>query len=81
MPAARRKRPEDLRSQRWFGKDDLRGFGHRARTKQMGFAYEDFLGKPVIAILNTWSDANTCHTHFRERARRCEGEAQAVDLE
>ena len=68
MTAARRKRPEDLRSQRWFGKDDLRGFGHRARTKQMGFAYEDFLGKPVIAILNTWSDANTCHTHFRERA-------------
>src|SRR5262245_61454754 len=67
MALPRKKQPQDLRSQRWFGKDDLRGFGHRARAKQMGFAYEDFLGKPVIAILNTWSDANTCHTHFRER--------------
>ena len=34
----------------------------------MGFGGEDFIGKPVIAILNTWSDLNTCHTHFRERA-------------
>jgi dihydroxy-acid dehydratase len=58
----------DLRSQRWFGRGDMRSFGHRSRAKQEGFAGEDFLGKPVIAILNTWSDANPCHAHFRMRA-------------
>jgi dihydroxy-acid dehydratase len=63
-----RKSPADLRSHRWFGRDDLRSFGHRSRTKQLGFGAEDFMGKPVVAILNTWSDANTCHAHFRERA-------------
>jgi dihydroxy-acid dehydratase len=69
MPDARRqkKQPHDLRSHRWLGPDDLRSFGHRSRMKQMGFGLEDYQGKPVIAILNTWSEFNTCHTHFRER--------------
>ena len=66
--AAARKRPEDLRSHRWFGAKDLRSFGHRSRTLQMGYSREDFAGKPVIAILNTWSDINPCHAHFRMRA-------------
>ena len=60
--------PDQLRSARWFAPDDLRSFGHRSRAKQMGYAREDFTGKPVIGILNTWSDLNTCHTHFRQRA-------------
>ena len=64
-----RKTPEQLRSHRWLGPDDLRSFGHRSRMKQMGFEAEDYQGKPVIAILNTWSEFNTCHTHFRERAQ------------
>jgi dihydroxy-acid dehydratase len=68
MTSKPRKSLDQLRSQRWFGKNDLRTFGHRARTKQMGFGVEDFIGKPVIAILNTWSDANNCHSHFRDRA-------------
>jgi len=63
-----KKTPEELRSNRWFGANDLRSFGHRSRTKQMGYALEDFHGKPVIAIINTWSDLATCHSHFRERA-------------
>ena len=63
-----RKQPQELRSYRWFGKDDLRSFGHRSRAKQAGFSLDDLDGKPVIAILNTWSDANPCHTHFRVRA-------------
>jgi dihydroxy-acid dehydratase len=63
-----RKNPTDLRSHRWFGRADLRTFSHRSRTKQIGFAEDDFQGKPVIAILNTWSDANSCHAHFRIRA-------------
>jgi dihydroxy-acid dehydratase len=63
-----RKTPEQLRSARWFGANDLRSFAHRSRTKQMGYSMEDFAGKPVIAIINTWSDLATCHSHFRERA-------------
>jgi dihydroxy-acid dehydratase len=65
--AAQRKRPEDLRSHRWYGVKDLRSFGHRSRTLQMGFAREDFAGKPVIGIVNTWSDINPCHYHFKQR--------------
>ncbi len=68
MTLPRKKEPVDLRSQRWFGREDLRSFGHRSRAKQMGYAVDDFIGKPVIAILNTWSDANPCHAHFRTRA-------------
>ncbi|HEX2727827.1 MAG TPA: dihydroxy-acid dehydratase, partial [Beijerinckiaceae bacterium] len=65
---ARRKTPEELRSYRWFGVSDLRSFGHRSRTLQMGYEREDFMNKPVVAIINTWSDINPCHTHFRARA-------------
>ena len=63
-----RRKPEELRSHRWYGVDDLKAFGHRSRAKQMGYGREDFAGKPVIAILNTWSEMNPCHTHFRDRA-------------
>ena len=62
------RKPERLRSHRWFGADDLRAFGHRSRAKQMGYASADFAEKPVIAIVNTWSDLNPCHMHFRTRA-------------
>ncbi len=68
MTEPRRKSYAQLRSARWYGASDLRSFGHRSRTKQMGFASEDYAGKPVIAILNTWSEMNPCHYHFRERA-------------
>ena len=61
------KKVEDLRSARWFAKDDFRSFGHRSRVLQMGYGPEDFINKPVIAIINTWSDANQCHTHFKQR--------------
>ena len=63
-----RKRAEDLRSHRWFGVSDLRSFGHRSRMLQMGYAREEFIGKPVIAVINTWSEINCCHTHFKDRA-------------
>ena len=62
-----RKTPEQLRSHRWLGAQDMRSFGHRSRTKQMGYLREDFAGKPVIGILNTWNDLNTCHSHFKQR--------------
>ena len=59
---AARKKPEELRSARWFAPDDLRAFGHRSRAMQMGYGPEDWVGKPVIAILNTWSEPSpaTC---------------------
>jgi dihydroxy-acid dehydratase len=60
--------PKTLRSARWFAADNLRAFGHRSRSLQMGYAYEDFMGKPVVAIVNTWSDINPCHAHLRTRA-------------
>jgi dihydroxy-acid dehydratase len=62
-----RKKPEELRSHRWYGTQDLRAFGHRSRTAQMGYDRSDYAGKPVIAIINTWSDINACHTHFKQR--------------
>jgi dihydroxy-acid dehydratase len=62
-----RKKPEELRSHRWYGAKDMRSFGHRSRTAQMGFHRSDYAGKPVIAIINTWSDINPCHTHFKQR--------------
>jgi dihydroxy-acid dehydratase len=61
------KTPEELRSHRWFGLSDVRSFGHRSRAKQMGYGLEDFQGKPVIAIINTWGDFAPCHSHFRTR--------------
>ncbi|WP_327136818.1 L-arabinonate dehydratase [Streptomyces sp. NBC_01340] len=63
------KRPEELRSHQWYGTDGLRSFSHRARTRQLGYLPEEHLGKPVIAILNTWSDINPCHVHLRDRAQ------------
>ncbi|GLR67168.1 dihydroxy-acid dehydratase [Acidocella aquatica] len=66
-PAGARKTPEELRSARWFGPADLRSFGHRSRAMQMGYAPEEWAGRPVIAILNTWSDLQPCHSHFKTR--------------
>ncbi|MCP5371745.1 MAG: dihydroxy-acid dehydratase [Hyphomicrobiales bacterium] len=62
-----RRRPEDLRSHRWFGVEGLRTFGHQSRIKQMGYARDDYMGKPLVAVVNTWSDINPCHYHFKQR--------------
>jgi dihydroxy-acid dehydratase len=62
------KDAKSLRSYRWYGPDDLRSFGHRSRAASMGCIQADYAGKPVIAIINTWSDINPCHSHLRERA-------------
>jgi dihydroxy-acid dehydratase len=61
------KQPKDFRSARWFAPDDLRSSSHRSRFMQMGYGKDDWAGKPVIAILNTWSDVNQCHAHFKHR--------------
>ena len=63
-----KKRPEDLRSHRWLGVSDMRSFGHKSRLRQIGYDGEDWEGKPVIGIINTWSEINPCHAHLRARA-------------
>ncbi len=63
-----RRALESLRSQRWLAKDDMRSFAHRQRLQQRGLRREEFLDRPVIAIINTWSDLSPCHAHLRERA-------------
>jgi dihydroxy-acid dehydratase len=57
-----------LRSRRWFSAGDMRAFAHRQRTQQMGLRREDVLDKPIVAIINTWSELSPCHAHLRERA-------------
>ncbi len=57
--------PATLRSYRWYGPDSLRAFGHRSRARQSGLGESDFYGKPVVGILNTWTDLNSCHLHFK----------------
>ncbi|MEM1275536.1 MAG: dihydroxy-acid dehydratase, partial [Pseudomonadota bacterium] len=61
------KDPSTYRSARWFAHDTLRGMHHRSRIFQMGYDPEDWTGKPVIALINTWSDINQCHQHFKHR--------------
>ncbi len=60
---------KDLRSARWFAPDDLRSFAHRSRMMQLGYAESEFRDKPVIGVLSTWSELNTCHAHFPERVK------------
>jgi dihydroxy-acid dehydratase len=64
---------KQLRSARWFGEsrtDGVRAFSHRSRMRQLGVLPEEHLGKPLIAILNTWSEINACHMHLRDRAEQ-----------
>jgi len=67
---AKRISPDQLRSRRWLDGETMRAFSHRGRLRQLGFSPDDFDGKPVIGIVNTWSDLNTCHGHFPERAEQ-----------
>ncbi len=63
----KKKSYEELRSYKWFGRPDLRSFGHRSRAMQIGHDPENWNGKPVIGIINTWSEINQCHVHFKDR--------------
>lgn len=54
-----------LRSQAWFGRQDKMGFYYRSFLKNRGFPQDQFEGRPVIGICNTWSELNPCNSHFR----------------
>ncbi len=58
----------ELRSRRWFADAGMRGFAHRQRMQQQGVRRDDVMDKPMVAIINTWSDLSPCHAHLRERA-------------
>lgn len=59
---------DQLRSRRWFADTGMRGFAHRQRMQQQGIRREDVMERPMVAIINTWSDLSPCHAHLRERA-------------
>ena len=69
MSETRRITADQLRSARWFEPDDLRSFGHRSRMMQLGYSDAEYRGRPIIGILNTWSELNACHSHFPERVK------------
>ena len=68
QPSPKARRLQDLRSRRWFDDPGMRGFAHRQRMQQKGLRREDLMTRPVIAVINTWSDLSPCHSHLRERA-------------
>ena len=63
----KKKNYKDLRSSRWFSPNDVRSFGHRSRAMQMGLGKDDWENKPIIGIINTWSEIQPCHQHFKQR--------------
>jgi L-arabonate dehydrase len=64
----RSKPKRKLRSQAWFGRHDRDGLVHRSWMKNQGIPHDQFDGRPVIGICNTWSEATPCNAHFRELA-------------
>ena len=65
-PSQSRRR---LRSTEWFGRHDRDGLVHRSWMKNQGIPHDQFDGRPVIGICNTWSQATPCNAHFRELAQ------------
>ena len=69
MPSdAKPKRTEGLRSQQWFGRQDRDGFNYRSWLKGRGLPHDQFDGRPVIGICNTYSELTPCNSHFRTLA-------------
>ncbi|HSH89912.1 MAG TPA: IlvD/Edd family dehydratase [Ramlibacter sp.] len=65
-----RKKPGELRSQQWFGRQDRDGFAYRSWVKGKGVPHDQFDGRPVIGICNTFSDLTPCNSHFRTLAEQ-----------
>jgi L-arabonate dehydrase len=65
-----KKKPEELRSQQWFGRDGKDGFMYRSWTKNKGVPHDQFDGRPVIGICNTFSELTPCNSHFRTLAEQ-----------
>jgi L-arabonate dehydrase len=65
-----KKKPEELRSQQWFGRQDRDGFAYRSWVKGKGVPHDQFDGRPVIGICNTFSELTPCNSHFRTLAEQ-----------
>ena len=65
-----KKKPEELRSQQWFGRQDRDGFAYRSWVKGKGVPHDQFDGRPVIGICNTFSELTPCNSHFRTIAEQ-----------
>ena len=70
MSQKARKKPEELRSQQWFGRQDRDGFVYRSWVKGKGVPHDQFDGRPVIGICNTFSEMTPCNSHFRTLAEQ-----------
>ncbi len=70
MSSTPKKNPKDLRSQQWFGRQDRDGFAYRSWLKGKGIPHDQFDGRPVIGICNTFSELNPCNSHFRTLAEQ-----------
>jgi L-arabonate dehydrase len=70
MTTKPKKKPEDLRSQQWFGRQDRDGFAYRSWLKGKGIPHDQFEGRPVIGICNTFSELTPCNSHFRTIAEQ-----------
>ena len=77
------KKPK-LRSTQWFGRSDRDGFIYRSWVKNRGVPHDQFDGRPVIGICNTFSELTPCNSHFRtiaEHVRQGVLEAGGFPLE
>lgn len=70
MTASKKKPPSELRSQQWFGRQDRDGFAYRSWVKGKGVPHDQFDGRPVIGICNTFSELTPCNSHFRTLAEQ-----------
>src|SRR5437879_11980664 len=68
--SSKRKRPEELRSQQWFGRQDRDGFAYRSWVKAKGVPHDQFDGRPVIGICKPCSELTPCNSHFRTLAEQ-----------
>ena len=66
----KKKSNKRLRSQSWFGRDGAHGFIYRSWVQNRGIPHDQFDGRPVIGICNTWSELTPCNTHFRVLAEQ-----------
>ena len=67
---AQKRDPKTLRSQQWFGRQDRDGFAYRSWVKGKGVPHDQFDGRPVIGICNTFSELTPCNSHFRTLAEQ-----------
>ena len=70
MSITPKKKPSELRSQQWFGRQDRDGFVYRSWVKGKGVPHDQFDGRPVIGICNTFSELTPCNSHFRTIAEQ-----------